>query len=139
MAARTGAELRVDILSFGTPRVRRVTDTDVVDATRRTRLANERTYLAWLRSALTALAVAVGAGKIVPSVADVSSWPFELVGAGFAALGVALVVFGVRRFVRVENALKSGEFAPLETGSAIMIAVPGVVLGLATLALVFVR
>jgi putative membrane protein len=38
-----------------------------VDASRRTRLANERTYLAWMRSSLTALAVAVGAGKIVPT------------------------------------------------------------------------
>jgi len=47
-----------------------VAEPEVVDATRRTRLANERTYLAWLRSALTALAVAVGAGKIVPGVAE---------------------------------------------------------------------
>src|SRR5438309_1899774 len=38
-------------------------ESEPVDASRRTRLANERTYLAWLRSSLTALAVAVGAGK----------------------------------------------------------------------------
>ncbi len=36
------------------------------DATRRTRLANERTYLAWWRSGLTALAVGLAAGKLVP-------------------------------------------------------------------------
>jgi uncharacterized membrane protein YidH (DUF202 family) len=41
-----------------------------VDASRRTRLANERTYLAWMRTSLTALAVAVGAGKIVPGSAS---------------------------------------------------------------------
>ena len=35
-------------------------ETETADALRRTRLANERTYLAWWRSALTALAVAVG-------------------------------------------------------------------------------
>ena len=39
---------------------------DVVDATRRTRLASERTYLAWWRTALAAFAVSLGVGKIVP-------------------------------------------------------------------------
>ena len=38
----------------------------VEDATRRTRLANERTYLAWWRTGLTALAVGIGIGKLVP-------------------------------------------------------------------------
>jgi putative membrane protein len=33
---------------------------ELEDATRRTRLANERTYLAWWRSGLTALAVSFG-------------------------------------------------------------------------------
>src|SRR5205085_2045984 len=83
---------------------------DVVDATRRTRLANERTYLAWLRSALTGLAVAVGAGKIVPSVANVARWPFELLGAGYAALALVFVAAGLRRFVRVEQSLEAGRF-----------------------------
>ena len=43
-----------------------------MDALRRTRLANERTYLAWWRSALTALAVAVGTGRIAPGLAVVT-------------------------------------------------------------------
>ena len=33
----------------------------LADATRRTRLANERTFLAWLRGGLTSIAVGVGA------------------------------------------------------------------------------
>ena len=37
---------------------------DSRDATRRTRLANERTYLAWWRTGLTAFAVSFGAGRI---------------------------------------------------------------------------
>ena len=40
------------------------------DATRRTRLAAERTYLAWWRSALGAFAVALAAGKLVPALTD---------------------------------------------------------------------
>jgi Domain of unknown function (DUF202) len=67
--------------------MRPVVDSEHVDATRRTRLANERTYLAWLRSAPSALAVAVGAGKIVPDVAHVTRWPFELLGEVRAVWG----------------------------------------------------
>jgi putative membrane protein len=115
-------------------------ETEPVDASRRTRLANERTYLAWMRSSLTALAVAVGAGKIVPDLAHVTRWPFELLGAGFAAFGVALIGYGVgRRFLRVERALQEGLFAPFQVGEAIVLAVIAAVLGVATLALMFVR
>lgn len=112
---------------------------EIVDATRRTRLANERTFLAWLRSALTAFAVAVGAGKIVPGVTDVTRWPFELLGAGFAAVGVGLVVYGARRFVAVERALTVGEFPPLERTDAVVLASVLAVLGVATLGFIFIR
>src|SRR4249920_3427477 len=43
--------------------------TEAVDATRRTHLANERTQLAWWRTGLTALAVALGVGRVVPELA----------------------------------------------------------------------
>src|SRR5262245_30001631 len=112
---------------------------EVADATRRTRLANERTYLAWLRSALTALAVAIGAGKIVPGVADVESWPFELLGAGYAVLALVFVVAGVRRFLAVEEAVQAGEYAPLTRRDVVIVGGVAAVLGVATLALVFVR
>ena len=114
-------------------------ESEPVDASRRTRLANERTYLAWLRSSLTALAVAVGAGKIVPGLAHVTRWPFELLGAGFAAFAVALIGYGVRRFLRVERALQEGLFAPFQASEAIVLAVIAAVLGVATFALMFVR
>ncbi len=39
---------------------------ELADATRRTRLANERTELAWWRTGLTALAVALAIGRVVP-------------------------------------------------------------------------
>lgn len=114
-------------------------DSESVDATRRTRLANERTYLAWVRTALTALAVALGAGKIVPGVADVTSWPFEVLGAGFAVLALVLVGLGVNRFLRVERALEEGHFAPFQPREAILVAAIATVIGIATFVLVFVR
>jgi uncharacterized membrane protein YidH (DUF202 family) len=92
-----------------------------------------------LRTGLAALAVAIGAGKIVPSVADVTTLPFELLGVGFAVLGLAFTLYGVQRFLRVERALDAGGFAPLDARAALALASAGAVLGIATLALLFVH
>ena len=73
------------------------------DAARRTRLANERTYLAWWRTGLTSIAVCVGLGRIVPGVTHVTKWPYELVGAGYGVLGVAFIVLA---HVRVQTTVR---------------------------------
>src|SRR5947199_10717086 len=80
------------------------------DATRRTRLANERTYLAWWRTGLTAFAVALGAGKLVPALSDVRRWPYAVLGAGFAILGLVFVGYASWRHREVEQAVRRGEF-----------------------------
>src|SRR2546423_3614206 len=82
------------------------------DALRRTRLANERTYLAWWRTSLTSFAVALGAGKIVPDLTNSPRWPYALDGAGFAVLGILLLAYGLRRQRAVEQAVDRGEVAP---------------------------
>jgi putative membrane protein len=108
-----------------------------VDATRRTRLANERTFLAWWRSGLTAFAVGIGAGKLVPAVADdVDAWPYELLGAGFALLGVAFVGYGWVRQRAVDRALAAGSYAPPSGLAVALFTVGGVVLGLGVLLVV---
>ena len=61
---------------------------EVVDATRHTLLASERTYLAWWRTALTAFAVSLGVGKVVPELTGGSSIGYETVGVGYALLGI---------------------------------------------------
>ena len=87
------------------------------DATRRTRLANERTYLAWWRTGLASLAVGLGTGKVVPLLGhNEVQWPYTVAGAGFTALGVAFIVFGLLRQREVERALSRGEFAPPSHG-----------------------
>ena len=78
------------------PSGRRVLD-EMQDATRRTRLANERTYLAWWRTGLTALAVSLAAGRVVPTLSHKTAWPYEVVGAGFAVLGIACIVNAYQR------------------------------------------
>jgi putative membrane protein len=112
---------------------------DVVDATRRTRLANERTYLAWLRTAFTALAVAIGVGRIVPGVTGGTHWPFEVIGAGFAVIAVGLIAYGALRFLHVERAMDAGRFVPLELRAALALAAAAAILGVLTLAIVFVH
>src|SRR5919106_6820697 len=80
------------------------------DATRRTHLANERTYLAWWRTGLTCLVVALGAGKLVPSLSDQARWPYEALGAGFAVLGLAFIAYGMRRERQIRDAVARGGF-----------------------------
>jgi putative membrane protein len=99
----------------------------VQDDARRTSLANERTNLAWVRTGLAATAVAIGVGRIAPAVADAKhEWPYVAIGAGYALLGTALVAYGFTR---------SAEIGPDRWAAAILTIV-GLVLGLATFALV---
>ena len=70
---------------------------EIADASRRTRLAGERTYLAWWRTGLTAFAVSFGAGRLVPELSKGAKWPFETIGVAFAAVGVGFIVQGYRR------------------------------------------
>jgi putative membrane protein len=83
---------------------------ETADATRRTRLANERTYLAWWRTSLTAFAVAIGSGKLIPAVASGTTWPYTAIGIGFALAGVFCSVYALRRHREVEDALRRGDF-----------------------------
>ena len=109
----------------------------VEDATRRTRLANERTYLAWWRTGLTALAVCVGIGKLVPSVSHhASAWAYEAIGACFGVLGVAFLVVAHVRTRAIEKALDRGEFAPMGSRLSFVLVAAGALLGVALIAVV---
>jgi putative membrane protein len=111
---------------------------DVVDASRRTRLASERTYLAWWRTALASFAVSLGVGKIVPELTGGSSVGYEVVGVGYALLGVAFVSYGFYRQHQQEQALLDGRFVAFDRTVALAFAVAGIVLGAATVAVVTV-
>jgi putative membrane protein len=103
------------------------------DATRRTRLANERTYLAWWRTGLTAFAVSLAAGKLVPELSSGAAWPFEVIGVAFGAVGLLFIAYAYLRQKRVEEALARGAYAPFETRVALVFAALGVVLGIGTI------
>jgi putative membrane protein len=106
------------------------------DATRRTRLASERTYLAWWRTGLTAFAVSFGAGRIVPELAGGAAWPYEAIGVAFGLVGLGFIVYGYVRQRQIEAALARGEYAPFEDRAALIFAGCGVLLGVATVILV---
>jgi len=109
---------------------------EMMDAARRTRLANERTYLAWWPTGLTSIAVCVGLGRIVPGVTDVTKWPYELVGAGYGVLGVAFIVLAHVRVRAVEAAVERGEFARMDERWTVTLLAAGALLGIGAIVLV---
>jgi inner membrane protein YidH len=106
------------------------------DATRRTRLANERTYLAWWRTGLTTFAVGLAAGKLVPELSSGATWPFAAMGVAFALVGLVFIAYAYVRQKAVETALDRGDYSPFDTRTGFVFAVLGVLLGIGTIAVI---
>jgi putative membrane protein len=103
----------------------------------RTSLANERTQLAWWRTGLTALAVALAVGRLVPEIGEGhTQWPYTLVGVAFALYGIALIGYGMGRSRAVEQAAKQGEHAPTPHRTLTILGLVGMGLGLLVVLLV---
>jgi uncharacterized membrane protein YidH (DUF202 family) len=102
-------------------------DADRSDA-ERTALAGERTMLAWWRTGLASLAVALAVGRFLPEIAAVdTTWPYVLLGLGFAAYAAGLFVFGSMRGGIGRH--------PVSRGS-LLAAIFGTLLALGTIALI---
>lgn len=104
------------------------------DASRRTLLAEERTYLAWLRSGLAAIAVSLAVGRLLPELLDADQDVYRVLGIGYGALGVFLMAYGAVRQRSVERRLRTGGFAPLPLWVVVALGAGGLTLGLATVA-----
>ena len=101
------------------------------DATRRTWLAGERTVLAWLRTGLTATAVALAVGKVVPDLRDGgTTWPFVVLGAGYGLLGVLIVAYGLHRGREVDRAIRAGRWLTLDDRAMWLIGGLAIALGI---------
>ena len=109
-------------------------DPSQVDASRRTFLAEERTYLAWLRSGLAAIAVSLAVGRLLPELIDADQAIYRVLGIGYGLLGVFLIAYGAARQRTVERRLLSGGFAPLPLWVVATLGSVGLLLGLATVA-----
>ena len=114
-------------------------DNGADDALRRTRLANERTYLAWWRTGLTAIAVSLAAGKLVPELSTGAAWPFEVIGIAFGLIGVCMIAYAYDRQRRVDEALARGDYAPFGRRAGLFFSAVGVLLGLGTIAVILAQ
>jgi putative membrane protein len=108
------------------------------DATRRTLLASERTVLAWVRTGLTILALAIGIGRVVPGVAGGHKWAYAILGTAYALVGVAVITYGLWRGRDVDRAIRAGQWILLDDRFMWALGVASVVLGLATAVLIVV-
>ena len=85
------------------------------DSRARTHLANERTFLAWLRTGLSLMAVGLAAAGFLPDDL-VPGFPYV---RSFAALlvmsGTMMVVYGASRYVRASRQIETGSYDPAGT------------------------
>ena len=102
-------------------------------------MAAERTWLAWWRTALAASAGALAVGRFAPELLDVASWPYVLLGCGYAALAIGLLVTGALRQRDLERALRTGGHVPLQFRTVGVFTVGGVALALVTIVLVIAQ
>lgn len=111
-------------------------DPSAIDATRRTRLANERTELAWWRTGMTVFALALAVGRVIPELAKTADqWPYVVAGIIFAVYGIALIAYGSIRRRTVERALGRGEFPDPLGWAQTALVIGGVLLGVLTVIL----
>ena len=107
-----------------------------VDQMRRTSMAAERTWLAWWRSALAATVGALAVGRFAPDLLDVPTWPYVVVGCGYAVLAIGLLVTGAQRRRDLEASLYTDEHRPLSDALVTAFTAGGVVIALVTIVLV---
>jgi len=106
------------------------------DVTRRTRLAAERTWLAWWRSGIAASTAAVAVGGVVPELVEGGRTAYVLLGAGYAALAAGVFAGGALRRRQVDRALERGEYEGVSEGAALVLTMAAITLALGTLAVI---
>jgi putative membrane protein len=103
----------------------------------RTRLANERTFLAWWRTGLAATAAGFALGRLLPeAVPGAPTWPYALLGVLLAGAGITATIYGTLRYRAVARAIARGETPPSSQNALIVLTTVGTIAGL--LALIFV-
>lgn len=106
-----------------------------LDATVRTHLANERTFLAWLRTGITFVALGLAAGQVLDPQSIAGVELRALLASGLMFLGALLVVIGRYRYRQTAIGLAAGEFRPHRRGLDVVVLL---MLAFVVLATVFV-
>lgn len=106
-----------------------------VDSRARTHLANERTFLAWLRTGLSLVAVGLAAAGILPPDL-IPGLPYVRVFSILLVLsGTLLIVCGAARYTIALHQIESGSYRSAST-AIIAVAVIVAVLGIMAIPLV---
>lgn len=85
---------------------------DLSDNRARTHLANERTFLAWLRTGLSLIAVGLAAARFLP-LGLVPGIPYVTIFAILLVLaGTALVLLGGQRYAISARQIDRGQYRP---------------------------
>ena len=98
--------------------------------------ANERTFLAWQRTALGLLAAAVALVQLVPELAIPGSR--RLLGVGLALLATLTSVMGLLRWQQADRAMRRGDPLPRHP-SPVYLAVGLSLVGIIALGLVILK
>ena len=114
-------------------------DREFGDPTRRTYLAQERTLLAWWRTAFAAIGVALAVGRLVPEIAHLPKVPFLIVGAGWGVLALGLVGFGLFRQRAGDRAIRAGGYLHVSPRWLVVVSSYMLTLMVATIAVMFIH
>lgn len=85
-------------------------------STARDHLANERTFLAWVRTALGF----VGLGVFIAKLVETSGWIAEIAGSALVAYGGVALVYSIVRYERSANLLQNGQFQVARRGPLVL-------------------
>ena len=111
-------------------------DRSDVESAHRTELAAERTWLAWWRTAVAVAAAGLGVGRLLPAVVSGTKWPYVVLGMGYSAVALGLVIAGGIRQAQVKRALGSESFEELDRRLVVAFTVAGAVLTAGTFGVV---
>jgi uncharacterized membrane protein YidH (DUF202 family) len=114
-------------------------DAEFGDPSRRTYLAGERTVLAWWRTGLATIAIALGVGRLIPAVAHVPKDPYLALGSAYGLLAVAFIAYGTIRQITLSRSLEAGRFDQLHRRVVVILTGFMVLLTLATIVLLNVH
>ena len=99
-------------------------------------LANERTFLAWQRTALGLLAAAVALVHFVPELVVVGAR--RMMGVGLAALAISTSWTGLQRWRQADRAMRRGTPLPRHPSPGLL-AIGLIVLGVIALGMVIAK
>jgi putative membrane protein len=102
----------------------------------RTRLAHERTYLAWWRTGLAGIAAGFAVGRVLPEVVGGANWPYVALGAVLSAAGLATMLFAIVHYRELQAALREEREPRTGDGFVLALAAVGVGVGAASVLLV---